>query len=211
MENVELVYETWGSYGQFVKTTAVLKNGKLLDPAELPLKKGDKNVEIDIFGIKIVVNDESSRKNRKIHVFVPKNAVIAIISESATSGGWKGFKLNGPGEIVAEIAENVTENGNKRIIKRIKTYYYQNNAINVKIPLKSENVSVQTELISKPQIVVNKLSDRILITGDTYQIREKLKALGFKWDALKKAWYTENSDEKVQVLEKLNEVADVKM
>jgi hypothetical protein len=35
--------------------------------------------------------------------------------------------------------------------------------------------------------------DRILVLGDTYEIRDHLKRIGFRWDPAKKAWYTSAS------------------
>ena len=34
---------------------------------------------------------------------------------------------------------------------------------------------------------------RIVVSGDTYHIKELLKQLKFKWDPLKQVWYNENA------------------
>ena len=36
---------------------------------------------------------------------------------------------------------------------------------------------------------------KIIVYGDTYHVRDVLKALKFKWDWLNKVWYTECSDQ----------------
>jgi hypothetical protein len=35
--------------------------------------------------------------------------------------------------------------------------------------------------------------DRIFVLGDTYEIKDHLKRLGFKWDPIKRVWYTSAS------------------
>jgi hypothetical protein len=205
-EMIELKYETWGSYGQFTKTMAVLRNGQLVDPEALArnLSSGDV-VEMNIGGVKVLVTDQSSSKNYRIYVQVPASKVMAVISESKSSRKWSGFKVEGEGEVVGEVMENLVEAGNKRITKRVKTYYYVNG--DLKIPLRSEYLGVETQLIGKPRVAIKRQDGKVLVTGDTYQIRDQLKALKFRWDPLSRAWYIPELDE--ATMQKLSEVADV--
>ncbi|MCI4409184.1 MAG: hypothetical protein JHC26_08840 [Thermofilum sp.] len=46
----------------------------------------------------------------------------------------------------------------------------------------------------KLRVTLKKQNDRILVVGDTFHVKDKLKALGFKWDPLEKAWYTTSGD-----------------
>jgi len=205
-EMIELKYETRGSYGQFTKTMAVLRNGQLVDPEALArnLSSGDV-VEMNIGGVKVLVTDQSSSKNYRIYVQVPASKVMAVISESKSSRKWSGFRVEGEGEVVGEVMENVIESGNKRIIKRVKTYYYVNG--DLKIPLKSEYLGVETQLIGKPRVAIRRQDGKVLVTGDTYQIRDQLKALKFRWDPLSRAWYIPELDEATR--QRLSEIADI--
>jgi hypothetical protein len=57
-------------------------------------------------------------------------------------------------------------------------------------------------VLSEREVAKNKLAyvvslkvegDRIFVLGDTYEIRDHLKRLGFRWDPAKKVWYTSAS------------------
>lgn len=201
---IELGYATWGRFGQFVKSVAVLKNGKVVDPSQLKISRGDK-LKIKIGDGEIIAEDDSSRKNTHIRVYVPREIVLAKISESASSSGWKGFEIvYGDGEIMGEMINEVKENGNKRTTITYKCYYYVNG--DLKILLKKTQEDVHVELIGKPQLFVKQIGDKTIVTGDTYQVKDQLKALGFKWDAFAKAWYILKQD---VTIEKLNEFAQV--
>jgi hypothetical protein len=46
---------------------------------------------------------------------------------------------------------------------------------------------------------------KVYVSGDTYDIKEELKRHGFKWDSLRKAWYTDklSSQDVVEILRSL--------
>jgi hypothetical protein len=44
------------------------------------------------------------------------------------------------------------------------------------------------------QIFVRKESEKIMVFGDTFPIKEELKKRGFKWDPSYKVWYAKNVD-----------------
>jgi len=46
----------------------------------------------------------------------------------------------------------------------------------------------------KLRVTLKKVNDRVIVAGDTFNIRDKLKALGMHWDSNAKAWYTTAMD-----------------
>jgi len=210
---IELKYDTWGSYGQFAKSIAVLKNGKLVDPSEIKIFRGGKR-KINIDDVEIIVEDHSSNKNTHIRAYVPRSAVLAKINESASAKKWRGFEIvYGEGEIVDEIVNEVKMKDNKRITITFVCYYYKNN--DLKVLVKKREEDVQVEVIGRPRISIKQNHGRVIIAGDTYNIKDQLKMLGFKWDVIAKAWYiliADNTDVNMfveMIKTKLNEVAEV--
>ncbi|MCI4407759.1 MAG: hypothetical protein JHC26_01615 [Thermofilum sp.] len=54
---------------------------------------------------------------------------------------------------------------------------------------------VEKEVIpEKLKVTLKKQNDKIIAVGDTFHVKEKLKALGFKWDPLESAWYITSGD-----------------
>jgi hypothetical protein len=54
---------------------------------------------------------------------------------------------------------------------------------------------IEREVIpEKLKVTLKKLNDRVIVAGDTFNIRDKLKALGMRWDPTAKAWYTTAMD-----------------
>jgi ribosomal 50S subunit-associated protein YjgA (DUF615 family) len=47
---------------------------------------------------------------------------------------------------------------------------------------------------SQKQIYVKRYEGKIMLTGDTFPIKEELKKMGFRWDPAFKAWYKREKD-----------------
>jgi len=89
---IELEYITWGSYGQFDLRYAILRNYTVLNPIDLVRKlhldRGEYTtitVNVDGKEYEIEVRNGSSRKNAKYYAKVPKEIVLAVIREGASS------------------------------------------------------------------------------------------------------------------------------
>lgn len=190
-DEVELEYSTWGSWGQYARTLAVLKNGKVVDPMELKdrvWKGSEKEVKID--GVTVRLIDRSSRKNRYVHICVPRSEVVAVLSDVQTSGGWKGFRLEeGTGEIKAEEAVKEEIAGNKKYITRQRIWYFLSGPL--KVELEREKPEREMKFVGKPRVTIKYEKyeiPHIYAWGDTYHVKEELKKLGFTWDPLYKMW-----------------------
>ncbi|MEM4436143.1 MAG: hypothetical protein QXO22_04190 [Thermosphaera sp.] len=215
MTVIKIDYNTWGSYGQYSKKIAILKSGKVLDPQNFAKHvKREAKVVVDGYEIKVV--ETSSRKNIHVELEVPAEAVLAIVKETKTSGNfYRDVETSEKYDIVEEEKIEVRENYNKRYyVKYLVTYL---KIKDYKIELERKQVGIETELIGKPEIKIGvfvgyKSPWKVVADGDTYQIREQLKSLGFRWDPLMKEWYkpfsTKEEADKFaeEVREKLKEV-----
>jgi len=212
-EEVELRYDTWGSFGQYAKTRAVLVNGKLVDPETfLSNMKGERTVVCD--GITLTVVERSSRKNAHITVVLPREAVVAVVSEIKTTGGLR-REIQGEGELVHEEEVRELTSNNKKYKILYNVCYYVNTNLNIKVELERTRKEVESELVGKPQItIVNYRAGKIIgAKGDTYYVKDQLKRLGFTWDGLGKVWVKQyaSEDEINQVVKQLEGLAEVKV
>lgn len=193
VEVVEIGYGTWGSYGQYSRVMAILLDGTVVDPRRLIhlLRRGDrvkKTITVNGKEYTIEIVDNSSRKNTKIAVYVPREIVKAVIKDSASSSGWKGFSvLEGGGEVVAVDEERTEENGKYRVIRTVRVYYYVDGEF--KVPIEEKELSWRKEAIGKPSATIMQVDNVTIVQGDTYQFREQLKQAGFAWDPILRAWY----------------------
>jgi len=63
--------------------------------------------------------------------------------------------------------------------------------------------SVVTRDPRKPDQILNLQYEETVVRGDTYQFKDLLKKLGFRWDSNERAWVANNLDVAKQVAEKL--------
>jgi hypothetical protein len=211
-DRIELEYTTWGSYGQYVRTLAVLVDGQVLDPSRENIRGKGVTVKRKIavngkeYEIELYAND--SNKNAHRYIYVPREIVLAVIYDRKSSSGWKGFQVDGPGEVVAEDQTQEQVNGRYKYIKTVRVFYYRHG--NIKVKLKEEELDFKKELIGKPRVIVRRVGQLVVVTGDTYHVKEQLKALGFKFDPSDKTWVSTASDSLInEVRERLEQVAEV--
>ncbi len=199
---IELEYTTWGSHGQFKRSIAVLIDGQVLDPKDVPRGKNfttKKKIVINGKEYEIEYIARDSNKNAHRYIKLPKEIVLAIIHEGATSSGWKGYQIEGPGEIITEDQLREQVNGRFKYTKTVRAYYYRYNNINVK--LSEETLGFEKELVAKPQVelLINDLGNisRIRARGDTFHVKDVLKSIGYRWDGVTKTWYYDAKKEEL--------------
>jgi hypothetical protein len=180
-DKIQLWYSPYGRFGQYVRQIAVLRDGTVVDPSRIGMRSG---------------------KHR--YAVVKKNDVVAIIEDNATSSGWKGFTVKeGDGKIIMETEIKKWIAGNKEFMQQFEHYYYVSNE-GMKVLLDTIAGSKDYRLVGKPKIRVIKLENGSYgITGDTFEIKDSLKAMGGKWNPDKRCWVF------AQVPPQLNEIAEV--
>ena len=209
-DEVRLFYGTYGSYGQFSKDVAILKDGSIIDPelAGKRMWRGEKTtrkVTVDGKEYTITINDVSSRKNKKVEVYVPREIVKAVLTEGASASKLYPLRVaEGEGTVVTEDNEELHENGKYRYIRTMRTWYYVHG--DMKIPVKRREVNFRKELIGKPQVSLYVEGNKVIAKGDTYQCKDILKRLKMRWDTLSRCWVGEVDVEEVK---KALEVAGV--
>jgi len=199
---VELYYGTYGSFGQFHRDIAILVDGSVIDPelAGRYMRRGEettRKVTVNGKEYTITISDVSSRKNRHVKVYVPREIVKAVLTEGASASKYYPLEVTqGEGDVVAEDNEETRENGRYRYIKTVRTWYYVHG--NMKIPIKRREVDFRKELIGKPQVSLYVEDNRVIAKGDTYQCKDVLKRLKMRWDTLSRCWVGEVDVEEVK-------------
>jgi len=181
-EPVDVCIEWWGSFGQYARDIAILKDGTVIDPREVGVWRG----------------------KRLKCATVDKDDVVAIVRDSKSSTQWKGFRVKeGSGEIDVERKIEKWVEGNKEFMQSLDEYYYVDKEKGLKVLLKRIYGSKMYRLIGKPKLKVIKLPEGLCIKGDTFPIKESIKRLGGKWFADKSCWLFK------KIPAELFEIADV--
>jgi hypothetical protein len=166
-EKIDVCYAPYGSFGQYNRSIAILKDGTVVDPKEAGIWRGKK--------LKCAT--------------VNKDDVLAIVGDSASSSGWKGFWVKeGKGKIKVESEIKKWVEGNKEFMQPFDYYYYVDEDAGVKVLLKSIGGSRTFRFIGKPKVRIISLPEGLCVEGETYHIKDKIKALGAKWFPEKKCW-----------------------
>jgi len=184
-------------------TYVVLPNGEKIDPRKLaPRQKTTvtKKVKLGEYEITVEAQNNSSRKNAhylvKILEIKPEPDFIIVVGETKTA---KNYRFSAgiiykdgreeEAKIIEEEEERIFEKENGRKVYKIKevitrTYVEANGK---KILIKEDKFSDVLETKRKwyeIRVTSAKLRDKILIAigGDTYQVRQALKALRYRWN-----------------------------
>lgn len=188
-QTTPLIFETWGSYGQYREQIAILKNGMVVKPSTLKLPfRGTKGSQK--FGdVEVIIENNSSSKNTHAVVYVPTEAIHAVVDFYKSSGNFRVKTTRG--NVVRE--ENTEElfpsaDGRFKYVKVFSDIYYIDNDSNMRILIERTLIREKKELIAKPKVSVKLIGDEVYVYGETFYIKEQLKVLGFKWDPVNKTW-----------------------
>jgi len=213
---IKIWYTTWGSYGQHSVAVAILKDGTVIDPRKVPKPPYKMSMKRQLGGVELEIVNDSSRKNAHIYVYIPAEAVRAVLSFTRTSSGGKGWVIeHGDGDIeVAEEEEKEEEvrNGRRFLVTRKYLVYYYVDQLG-KVPFSKEEGGVVEVPLDRPRVklVYAVSTKKIYANGDTYEIRDTLKLLGFRWNSTAGRWERalESKDLLQSILDVLKTVADV--
>jgi len=175
----------------------------------MSMKKQIGDVEVEI------VNDSSS-KNAHIYAYIPSSATRAILSYVKTSSGGKGWVVErGDGDIeVVEEEERSEEVRNGRrflVTRKYLVYYYIDQS--GKVPFYREEEGVTEVPLDKPRVklVYVPSARKVFANGETYEVRDTLKMLRFRWNSVAERWEAplESRDLLQPILDVLKTVAEV--
>jgi hypothetical protein len=212
---VKLWYNTWGSYGQHSIAIAILKDGTVVNPASIGYPPRGMTVKKMVGNTEVRVVNDSSSKNAHVYVYVPVDAVEAVVSNMKTSSGYKGWEVEyGEGDIeVVEEKEEKTIEKNGRRFKEVTAYwnYYFVTKDGRKVLFYKERGGSSFVPIDKPRVKLVRDAARGIVyaVGDTYDVKETLKKLGFRWNSTLERWEKAGNGDIRQIAEQLKDVADV--
>ena len=151
--------------------------------------------EVEIPGIcKIEYRNRDSRKNLRREVKVIDVYTTIVIRNYGSESCSSKFEViyivrkeNGKlvyeePEVKTEVA--VEERGKYRVT--LEKRYIEVNGVKVYIDTSELEKEVCVE---KLKVTLKKQDDKVIATGDTYHVKEKLKEHGMRWDPINKAWY----------------------
>jgi hypothetical protein len=211
---IKVWYTTWGSYGQNSIAIAILKDGTIVNPANIGYPPKGMVAKKTIGNTEVRVVNDSSRKNAHIYVYIPIEAVEVVLSNTSTSSGSKGWEIiygDGDVEVVEEREEKTVEkNGRKfKAVERQWVYYFLAKD-GRKIAFYREVAGRSETPLDKPKVKLVKTGNVVYVAGDTYEIRNTLKQLGFRWNDRWGRWEKANNGVDIKRLaEELGKVADV--
>ncbi|MGB9694105.1 MAG: hypothetical protein ACPLYF_04610, partial [Fervidobacterium sp.] len=196
-KKVEVNYGTWGSYGQFHLSIAVLKDGSIIDPRQVRVPWRGEAVEREIqlaTGEKVVIEviNNSSRKNAHYTVRIPSSVVLAVLTTGASSSGRSGWAIKqGGGKIRAIVSEERIENSEYIYVYEKTTVVYQENDITAEI----EKQRTLKERIPKgAEIKIKQSGNKTILMGNTFKHKELIKQAKFRWNPIEKYWYSDAED-----------------
>jgi len=211
---IKVWYNTWGSYGQHSIAIAILKDGTVVNPASIGYPPRGMTAKKMVGNTEVRVENSSSSKNAHIYVYIPVNTVEAVVSTTKTSSGSKGWEIiYGEGDVeVKEEKKEREELRNDRKFKVVESWwvYYFVAKDGKKIEFYRETAGRREIPIDKPKVRLVKTANVIYVAGDTYEIRNTLKQLGFRWNDRWTRWEKAyNGDDIEKLAEEIGKVADV--
>jgi hypothetical protein len=214
-QEVKIWYTTWGSYGQNSIAIAILKDGTIVNPANIGYPPKGMVAKKKVGNTEVKVENSSSSKNAHIYVYIPVEAVEAVLSNTRTSSGYKGWEIiygDGDIEAVEEKEEKVVEKNGRRF-KEVTAYwkYYFVTNDGRKVEFYKERGGSSLVPLDKPRVKLVRDTARGIVyaVGDTYDVKETLKKLGFRWNSSLERWEKAGNGDLQQIAEQLKGVADV--
>jgi hypothetical protein len=156
--------------------------------------------EVDLGVLKIRYRNYDSRKNlhRDIEVVeVREPIVIRSYGRKSCSKSFDNIYVILPPNVVKklepeEIKEELVIEENGKYRYKVMVRYVEINGARVVV---EKTVMEKEPILQKLEIKARVSNNTIEVYGDTFHIREILKELKFKWDPVKKIWYTRCSSE----------------
>jgi len=188
----KLVIFTWGSCG---RGHLEIVYPKRVDLAAWTRREGVHEVEIP--GIcKIKYENRDSRKNLHRYVEIVDVYTTMVIRNYGRESCGHGFERiyvvrKENGRIVYEapaIKTEVAVEDRGKYKVTVEKRYVEVHGVKVYIDASELEKEVCFE---KLKVTLKKQNGKVIATGDTYHVKDKLKEHGMRWDPVNKAWYAE--------------------
>lgn len=203
---------TWGScrrsFVEILYPTAINLSGVTARP-------GKHTVDLGFATIEYVNNDSRKNLDREVKIVDVKGPIILRHYGARSCNPKEAYDdvyliaKNDGGEIVVkklEVREKAVTEENGKYRTTYKVYYVVNPLNGGEIIVTKAEMS-REPLMNKMKLVLAIAGGKVKVSGDTYHVKDTLKALGFRWNPLEKAWYADYSDDRVFELQtKLDEL-----
>jgi len=161
----------------------------------LGLSYKSRTLETDIAVFEIEMHDSAKNWHRSIKI-VPKVPMIvrqwgqgSCNHNSIYDNVWLLQPQKEPEEV--EIKNEIKEVDEDKYHKKIVINFVEFNGENIEI---SKEVIEATPIISSLELTITVTKDKVIISGDTFNVRDVIKSLKFKWNGVKKVWERNGSD-----------------
>jgi hypothetical protein len=185
---------TWGRF-RYGDLEVIYPRKISLD--KLTFREGENVLETELFAIRYKNYDSNRNLNREVEFIVVKQPIVIRYHGAMSASKYFDevylLRMDG-GKVVVEKLE-VKERTFNAEVGKYKITYLEKYVTFKDVEIRLETIEVSKEVIkSKLAVRVYREGSRIVVSGDTYYIKEQLKQLRFKWDPLKQVWYNEKAD-----------------
>ena len=190
---------TWGS---FRRVYAEILYPERVDLTKLGGGHGEYVYDSEFFTITIHAHDSSKNMNREVTIKPKANVLVRVYGSLSASRKFDKVYVLRPGR--EPEAVDVTP----KIVKTVDDKFEVTKEIGV-ANIGDHEVVVFERIVERRKLYyelkLKKDNNRVYISGDTYDVRDELKKLKFRFDPATRAWYIDNvSVEDVEVTLKNN-------
>jgi len=182
---------TWGSC-RFGEVEILYPNRLALSKVT---KKEGKHI-LDLGAIVIEYDNHDSRKNlhRDVRIVeVREPVVVRYYGRSSCSHGFdEVWVIDRDGARQVDLRSRVVTKENGKYRYTIQQYYVEFDGKEIVV---KEDIIEKQPIMEKLEVRARVDGNKIIVSGDTFHVRDVLKALKFRWDWKTKTWYNECADE----------------
>jgi hypothetical protein len=165
--------------------------------AKLTNRRGENVLETDLFTVKYRNNDSNRNLDREVEFTSVKQSLLVRYrgARSATKRFDEVYLIMQDGDKVIAQQLEIKERTFEAEVGKYKVTYLEKYVEFEGNEIRLETVRIGSEVIkSKLTVRIYRENGKVIASGDTYNVKEILKSLGFKWDPMKKVWYNDKAD-----------------
>jgi len=175
------------TYGSSRDTRVSIIYPRAVDLLKISNRRGSYTVDLDVATVHVENRDSNKNRHRRF-VIIPKTTIVVrYYGRVSYSKKVDDFILLQPGKKPVDLEPKVEVReesvGNHKITKEIVYIIVDDKRLNV-----HERVVDTKKTKLQAKIVV--INNKVYVMGDTYNIKDKLKVYGFRWDPDRRMWYT---------------------
>jgi len=182
-DSIRLSLFTWGS---FRRGYADIVYPERVSLASIGSRRGVYKAEFPFAEVTVDVQDSSRNMRRTVTVKPRSLVIVRYYGAHSASYAFNEVYVLRPGaepERADVVVKVVKEPSGKYVVeKHVHTITLEGRELPV-------HVEVRDKVKVKFDVEVEEKGGKILVKGDTWEIKDRLKTQGFKWDPGARAWY----------------------